>query len=88
MAPTTIDRPVKVQTCPRCTEPVIILRSAHGGTVTVDALPERGGLYGLDEYGQAVRRSLIVLSNELRGLARGEGYVAHECVRDTAWFAR
>lgn len=76
-----------VRPCVRCDEPVRTLVLRSGGQITVEAEPEAGGLYALDQYGHAVRRSLAVMSAELRGVADvpGAGFVAHECLRDVTW---
>lgn len=76
---------IAARPCARCRELVYVLGRPGGGTVTVDAEREPGGIFGLDEYDRAVRRSLVVMSEEVRGLRKTGGYVTHECLRDLTW---
>lgn len=81
MATSTLDRPTdRAAKCTRCDDQVFKARTPSGRTITLDYVIVVGGLYRLDEYGQAQRRGLVELFNEERGLGRQSGgYAEHQC---------
>lgn len=66
--------------CPDCAVAVVTRWTNTHRQVVLDPEPSQGGIFAIDENGRAVRRSLVELSEEIRGRIDVGGFAPHECL--------